>query len=98
MKVILLKEAEYELDTAKYTALPNDIFTMLVRVQYRTPNNNHLPRVIIFENKEEYLSKSERYEIDVTKDVLVSNKGKILCYLKEMEETDVVSTNIEKDN
>ena len=84
MDVILIKEAVYNLTTDKYTPIPGDVFRTLMDSQNNTPviDTVGIPRVIMFENRDDYVSYGGN-EIDTTKDVYVSKKGQILCFLKD---------------
>ena len=83
MDVILIKEAVYNLTTDKYTPIPGDVFKTIMNSQNDPPviDTAGIPRVIMFENRDEYVTYGGD-EIDFTKDVYVSKKGQILCFLK----------------
>ena len=89
MKVILRKEAEFDFNESKYTAIPSEVFTTLVGEA--TPLENleekALPIVAVFENKSDYISNSKAYNIDMEKSIYVSPKGQIFCYLKSDKNT-----------
>ena len=42
----------------------------------------------MFENKEDYIHNALRHNIDSSKNYYVSNKGQILCFLKDEGTTD----------
>lgn len=83
MDVILIKKAVYNLTTDKYTPIPSDIFQTLMDSSSNPPvvDTSVLPKVIMFENRDEYVSYGGN-DIDFNKDIYVSKKGQILCFLK----------------
>ncbi len=89
MDVILVKKAVYNLTTDKVTPIPGDVFQtlMLTGDVPDVINTEALPRVIMFENKDSYLTYGED-DIDYSKDVYVSKKGQIFCFLKDAADTE----------
>lgn len=81
MKVILTKEVEFEFNEEKYSVLPYEIFSTLVGNNVCKDSTN-LPKVIVFENKGDYLMNSDRYDIDTEKSIYLTKKGQIFCFLK----------------
>lgn len=85
MKVILKKEAVFEFNDGKYTAIPREVFTTLVgepHLHEEYPDEEMTPMVEVFENKEDYINNAGLYDIDKDKSVYVSSKGQIFCFLK----------------
>ena len=89
MDVTLIKKAVYNVTTDKYTPIPGDVFHMLMESGNNPPviDTSDLPKVIMFENKDEYLRYGES-DIDYDKDIYVSKKGPILCFLKDAADTE----------
>ena len=83
MDVVLIKKAKYNLSTDKLTVIPGDIFDLLMEADRQVEDTTGLPRVIMFENKEDFL-KYGGYDLDLDKDVYVSKKGQIFCFLKSI--------------
>ena len=81
MEVVLIKKAKYNLDEEKYTPIPGDVFEMLVDTNVVTEDLDTLPKVIMFESRDDYV-KYDPKDIDFTKDVYISKKGQIFCFLK----------------
>lgn len=81
MKVRLLKQAEYDFNESKYTAIPSEVFTTLVGFGMREEELD--PQVVMFENKEDYLANVGKHDIDMSKSVYVSSKGQIFCFIKD---------------
>lgn len=102
MKVNLIKVAQYDFNEEKYTAMPSEVFGMLVGEPV-TPDNDSddFPSVVIFENKQDYISNAWRHDIDPERSVYVSKKGQIFCYLKansiELESKEDATTNTEEN-
>lgn len=103
MKVNLIREADYEFNESKYTAIPAEVFTTLVgEGDITILSDPALPKVIMFENKTDYLKNVVKYRVNPNKSIYVSNKGQIFCFLDELGEnvTDEVkedeSTNTEE--
>lgn len=87
MKVNLIREAEYEFNESKYTAIPAEVFTTLVgEGDITTLSDPALPKVVMFENKTDYLKNVVKYKVDTNKSIYVSNKGQIFCFLDELGE------------
>lgn len=82
MKVILTKENEYDFNASKYTAIPHDVFTMLVEQNDTAANKSiSLPKVIVFNDKDDYANNAWKHAINTSKDVFVSSKGQIFCFI-----------------
>ena len=92
MEVLLIREANYDFNESKYTAIPNEVFTTLVGDPIMTDGENK-PKIMMYESKDEYIRNADRHNIDKTKSVYVNQKGQIFCYLKDENG----STNTEKD-
>lgn len=92
MKVILTKETEYDFNGSKYTAIPHDVFTMLVEQNTTADSESiSLPKVIVFNDKEDYANNAWKHNIITSKDVFVSAKGQIFCFIGDddaVENTD----------
>lgn len=84
MKVRLIKYADYEFDTEKLTSLPSEVFNTLVGCPVRD-NDVTTHDVVVFDNKDKYLQLANADEIDMDRNIFVSNKGQIFCYLKKGE-------------
>ena len=83
MKVILRKEAEFEFNENKYTAIPSEVFETLIGTpSIEESDDKALPIIAVFENKEDYLKNGGCYNIDFDRNIFVSSKGQIFCYLK----------------
>lgn len=89
MDVILIKKAVYNLATDKYTPIPGDVFKTLMDSTYDPPveDTSVLPRVVMFECRDDYVSYGDD-DIDFSKDIYVSKKGQILCFLKDAADTE----------
>lgn len=82
MKVILTKESEYDFSESKYTAIPSGVFEMLVETKIASSNTEY-PKVIVFNDKDDYVENSWRHNINKSKDVYVSQKGQIFCFIDD---------------
>lgn len=95
MKVILTKETEYDFNGSKYTAIPHDVFTMLVEKSTAADSESiSLPKVIVFNDKDDYVNNAWRHDINMSKDVFVSAKGQIFCFIgndEAVSNTDVAT-------
>lgn len=95
MKVTLTKEADFDFNESKYTAIPSEVFKTLVG----EPDNDalsevQLPKVIVFENKTDFIKNAVLHDIDYERNIYVSNKGQIFCYLNTFSSDE--STDTEK--
>lgn len=82
MKVILTKESEYDFNASKYTAIPHDVFEMLVEQNTIADSESiSLPKVIVFNDKVDYANNAWKHNINTSKDVFVSAKGQIFCFI-----------------
>ena len=100
MKVILTKESEYDFSEGKYTAIPNGVFDMLVETNVAESSVEY-PKVIVFNDKNDYVVNAWRHNISKTKDIYVSQKGQIFCFIDDGETMNNVedgATNTEEDN
>lgn len=99
MKVLLVNEAEYELNESKMTKMSFEMFN-LMRDRRNITKSDDLRRVRVFKTMEEFNSTVTDKDIstfDETNDVLVSKNGNIFLFLKEhshnTEEVENVTTN-----
>lgn len=92
MEVLLIKEANYDFNEEKFTAIPSEVFTTLVGDPIMALDETR-PKVIMYESKNEYIKNSFRHNIDKSKSVYVNQKGQIFCYLVNENGT----TDTEKD-
>lgn len=88
MNVILTKEAEFDFNESKYTAIPSSVFNTLITQSDLCTEHLDLPKVIMFNDKNEYIKNATKYSIDPDKDVYVSTKGQIFCFVKDNGATD----------
>ena len=85
MKVLLVNEAEYELNEGKMTKMPFEMFN-LMRDRRNITKSDNMQRVRVFKSMEEFNSTVTDKDInmfDETKDVLVSKGGNIFLFLKD---------------
>lgn len=95
MEVLLIREANYDFNDGKFTAIPNEVFTTLVGDPIMVLDETK-PKVIMYESKDEYIKNVFRHNIDKSKSVYVNQKGQIFCYIKQEGEVDG-TTDTEKD-
>lgn len=79
----LIKEAEFDFNEGKYTAIPSSVFSTLIGEPKEYIVDPEISNMVMFEDKEDYLSNGNRHNIDYEKSIYVSAKGQILCYLKQ---------------
>lgn len=102
MKVLLVNEAEYELNEGKMTKMPFKMFN-LMRDRRNIMKSDNMQRVRVFKSMEEFNSTVTDEDIntfDETKDVLVSKGGNIFLFLKDTtynSETDNATANPEEN-
>lgn len=108
MKVKLFKqeEVEFNLSDEKCEKISHNLFRSLTGyVDVEDPAND-LPKMVVFKTKEEYQAEAHKYDLDLTKEVLINTKGNIFCYLKgedttqtqnKSEETADVTTDTEEN-
>ncbi len=108
MKVKLFKqeEVEFNLPDEKCEKISHNLFRSLTGYVDGEDPANDLPKMVVFKTKEEYQQEAYKYDLDLTKEVLINQKGNIFCYLKEedttkspnkSEETADVTTNTEEN-
>ena len=98
MKLTLTKEADFDFNESKYTAIPTEVFTTLVG----EPDEDiladpQLPKMIMFESKSDYLKHAKLHDIDYSRSIYVSNKGQILCFLNTFSSDESANTEESKD-
>lgn len=106
MQVNLIKEADFDFKSEKYTNIPFDTFTNLVKsgvdVTGVTKKSSDLLQMQLFENIAEFNLKYEPGVYDEEKGVFVMPNGKILMFLKQSEtvptETSTDTQGSNKDN
>lgn len=82
MKVILTKEAEFDFNESKYTSIPSEVFKTLVgEPVIESDQNPPMDKVIVFENKSDYLANAKRLDINYDRSIYVSPRGLIYCFL-----------------
>lgn len=92
MEVLLIREANYDFNEGKFTAIPSEVFTTLVGDPIMALDETK-PKVIMYESKDEYIKNAFRHNIDKSKSIYVNQKGQIFCYLVNENGT----TDTEKD-
>jgi hypothetical protein len=93
MELLLTKEAKFDFNVNKYTAIPSEVFKTLVG----EPDDSVLsevqpPKLIMFENKDDYIHNAVLHDIDYDRNFYVSSKGQILCYLKTQSTNESTDT------
>ena len=82
MKITLIKEANFEFNEEKYTAIPSTVFdTLIGKPDEAVLSASPLPKMVMFEDKNDYVQNAAKHEIDFNRSIYVSNKGQILCFL-----------------
>ena len=95
MQLILKREAEFDFNESKYTAIPSEVFNTLVgEPDEGVLADPQLPKMFMFDNKADYIKHAKLHDIDFNKSIYVSNKGQILCYLNNLSSDE--STNTEE--
>jgi len=90
MKVKLINVADYEIKDGKATDIPfNSFMNLCGGVIDDELKEEKLPKVRLFKAMSEFilLSKSDREEIDQTKDVKLLSNGQFLVFLKDKPKT-----------
>lgn len=106
MQVNLIKEADFDFKSEKYTNIPFDTFTNLVKsgveVTDAIKKPSNLLQMQLFENIAEFNLKYKPGVYDEEKGVFVMANGKILMFLKQSEtipaETSTDTQGSNKDN
>lgn len=86
MKVILVNEAEYELNDEKMQKMSFDTFKLVTDNSFANQNASSFQKVRVFKNMGEFnriVNDKEMETFDTTKEVLLSPKGNIFMFLKE---------------
>jgi hypothetical protein len=81
-KVILIKKAEYELNEEMYNKVPLDTFKLLTN---RSEKSENMDKIMLFGSMAEFnntVTDEDMEMFDNTKEVLVSDTGKIFVHLK----------------
>lgn len=84
MKVVLIKKAEYDLNTEKMTEIPSQIFEGLVgggSLDHSEYAN--MEHVVVFDSKDDYIIKRSEFDIDPERPVFVNGKGQIFRFLRK---------------
>ena len=86
MKVILIKEAEYELNEEKSTKIPFGTFCKMSAVDTGLGKGNSYPKVRIFSDINEFKNVENFTMYDSSKDVYILPSGQFCVFLKEKTE------------
>ena len=97
MKVSLLKKEEVDFNLAedKCEKLSHNMLRLLIGYKVCEHVVSENPKMVVFKTKEEYQEEAWKYDLDLTKDVLINTKGNIFCYLKD--ETDPIKSQSEEN-
>lgn len=103
MQVNLIKEAEFDFKTEKYSNIPFETFVNLVELGVIKDNyKKEMAQVQLFENVADFKRNYEAGVYDESKGVYIMNNGKILMFLKQPEttspKTSTVAQGTDKDN
>lgn len=86
MKVILVNEAEYELNEEKMQKMSFDTFKLVTDNSFANSNEATFPKVRVFKNMGEFnriVNDKEIETFDTSKEILLSPKGNIFIFLKD---------------
>lgn len=88
MNVKLLKQEEvgYSLTEDKCDKIGYKTLCMLTDYKECAEEDNS-PKMVAFKTKDEFNQNAWKYDIDTDKEVLISQKGIIFCYIKEEPKT-----------
>lgn len=97
MKVVLVKEdmVDFNLQDEKCEKISHNLFRSLTGYRDEKPTTRQEPLMVVFKTKEEYQEEAWKYDLDLTKDVLINTKGNIFCYLKD--ETNPIKSQSEEN-
>lgn len=89
MNVNLFKKEEvgFNLPEEKCEKVSHNLFRMLIGYEEIKAHESNNPKMVVFKTKEEYQQEAYKYDLDLTKEVLINQKGNIFCYLKEEDTT-----------
>jgi hypothetical protein len=85
MKVLLVKqdEVEFNLQEEKCEKISHNLFRSLTGYRADEKDSIEIPKMVVFKTKEEYQSEAYKYDLDLTKEILINSKGNIFCPLKD---------------
>lgn len=83
-KITLVNKADFVFDEQAYKTVDKSLFDMLVGAMSTNPDSEteeeKLPEVYVFKNKDEYAKNAYKFDIDETKPVYVNEKNQIFCF------------------
>ena len=82
-QVTLVQVADFSFDEASYKTVDKSVFDMLVEVKSPNPDvkdSQGVPEMYCFKDKNDYANNAWKCDIDASKPVYVSDKGRIFCF------------------
>lgn len=81
VNLIKIDEASFQFQEDKCERISHSLFRQLLDYKEDKSETDDTPKMVVFKTKEEYLQNAGKYDIDLTQDMFINQKGNIFCYL-----------------
>ena len=90
VNLIKIDEASFQFQEDKCERISHNLFRQLLDYKEDESEADTTPKMVVFKTKEEYLQNAGKYDIDLTQDMFINQKGNIFCYLNTAKKAESV--------
>ena len=97
VNLIKIDEVSFQLQEDKCEKISHRLFRQLMDFNCdEHKDENTAPKMVVFKTKEEYVQNVCKYDVDLSKDMYINQKGNIFCFLNQ--EAESLTTNTKEDS
>lgn len=85
VNLIKIEEASFTLQEDKCEKISHRLFRQLLDFKCGGENSDNTPKMVVFKTKDDYMKDVCKYDVDLSKDMYVNDKGNIFCFLNSVE-------------
>lgn len=85
VNLIKIEEASFTLQEDKCEKISHRLFRQLLDFKCSGENGDNTPKMVVFKTKDDYMKDVCKYDVDLSKDMYVNDKGNIFCFLNSGE-------------
>lgn len=90
VNLIKIDEVSFQLQEDKCEKISHRLFRQLMDFNCEDhKDESTAPKMVVFKTKEEYIQNVCKYDVDLSKDMYINQKGNIFCFLNQDRKQDV---------
>jgi hypothetical protein len=90
VNLIKIDEVSFQLQEDKCEKISHRLFRQLMDFNCEDhKDESTAPKMVVFKTKEEYIQNVCKYDVDLSKDMYINQKGNIFCFLNQDSKQDV---------